>query len=74
MQNTVISTESKIPYLMSAKHLQQMGIARNMAYNLFNTAGFPVVQIGNRKIVRKDDFFKWLDDQRKMQSNSLLDD
>lgn len=55
-----ISESADIPYLMSAKHLEQLGFGRTMAYDLMNTEGFPVLQVGNRKLVPKDAFMAWL--------------
>lgn len=64
----IITAADKAPYLMSAKHLQAMGIARTMVYNMMNTEGFPVLKIGNRKLVPKDKFMKWIEEQMEEQN------
>lgn len=60
---TTINTASDIPYMMSAKHLQALGFARSMVYNMMNIKGFPVLIVGKRKLVPKDKFFAWMDKQ-----------
>lgn len=55
-----ISERTDIPYLMSAKHLEQLGFGRTMAYELMRAEGFPVLQVGSRKLVPKDAFMEWL--------------
>lgn len=57
---SAISVSADIPYLMSAKHLEQLGFGRTMVYELMKTEGFPVLHVGNRKLVPKDAFMEWL--------------
>ena len=50
----------------TAKDIQQLiGVSLPTVYNLFNTEGFPVVCVGRKKIVPRDAFFAWLNEQAK---------
>jgi len=55
------SSRIAFPALLSAKHLQDCGLTRAMAYQLLNREDMPVVQIGVRKLRRTDNFGRlWL--------------
>ena len=50
-----------MPDVMDARHLaQSLQISRAGAYNLLNSAGFPTLRIGKRKLVMKGDLICWL--------------
>jgi hypothetical protein len=55
------------PIVLSAKHLMEiLDIGKRKAYELMDEEGFPLVRIGTKtKRVARDDFFKWLSDQKK---------
>ena len=57
------SSRIAFPALLSAKHLQECGLTRAMAYQLLNREDMPVVQIGVRKFMNRDRFFEWMDSQ-----------
>lgn len=40
-----------------------MAISRGLAYALTHQEGFPVIVIGRRRLIRKDRFLAWLDQQ-----------
>ena len=48
------------PFLLSARDLMGMGIARSLAYQLLNRADMPMVQIGGRKFMHRELFLTWL--------------
>lgn len=52
---------NEIPMLMSAKDIQKMGISRAMAYQILNRTDIPILKIGERKLIKRDDFLTWLD-------------
>lgn len=52
-----LSVQKQFLYLMSAKDLQKLGLSKTMAYQLLNRADMPVVCIGSRKFMRRDEFF-----------------
>ena len=50
-----------VPAILDATTLQAvMHISRATAYNLLNSNGFPTLQIGKRKLVRKSDLIEWI--------------
>lgn len=49
------------PLLLSAKDLQKMGLSRAMSYQILNREDLPVIKIGERKMVKRDEFLAWLD-------------
>lgn len=54
-------TKNDFPLLLSAKDLQKMGLSRAMSYQILNRSDVPVIKIGDRKMVKRDDFLAWLD-------------
>ena len=50
------------PELLTANHLQAMGFTRTMSYALMKREDLPVIQIGRKKFIQRDTFFKWLND------------
>lgn len=57
------TNRTEIPMLMSAKDIQEMGVSRAMAYQILNRNDIPVLKIGDRKMVKREDFMTWLDRQ-----------
>jgi len=58
-------TRAALPALLSAKHLQDCGVTRSMAYQLLNREDMPVVRIGERLFMNRDLFFDWMDSQAR---------
>jgi len=46
--------------MLTARDLTKLLGSRSLAYRLFNTQGFPVIELGKRKFVREDSFDEWL--------------
>lgn len=57
------TNRTEIPMLMSAKDIQELGVSRAMAYQILNRNDIPVLKIGDRKMVKREDFMAWLDRQ-----------
>lgn len=56
----------EIPVVLDAIILQKvLKISRATTYNLLNSAEFPTLTIGKRKLVTKTAFLKWLNDNTK---------
>ena len=52
-----------LPLMLSAPEVAEvLGISRAGAYDLVRSAGFPHMKLGNRILVPKDKFIKWIDD------------
>lgn len=57
----VYKTIDELPVTLNAQNIQQvLGISRAMAYNLLRSESFPTLHIGSRKIVPKDAFINWM--------------
>ena len=47
------------------KDIVDMGLASQaQVYNIFGSKGFPAIKIGSTLRVKKDDFWKWIDQQK----------
>ena len=52
-----------LPLMLSAPEVAEvLGISRAGAYDLVRSDGFPHLKLGNRILVPKDKFIKWIDD------------
>lgn len=51
----------RFPELMSARHLVDAGLSRQISYQLLGRSDMPVVAIGRRKFMVRDRFFAWLE-------------
>ncbi|MGI5838203.1 MAG: hypothetical protein ACOX8W_00895 [bacterium] len=55
----------------SAKDLIALGIgSHNKVYALMNSPEFPSVRIGGRLFVKKDVFWKWINDQSRKRGEA----
>ncbi|MBR1841957.1 MAG: helix-turn-helix domain-containing protein [Oscillospiraceae bacterium] len=53
-----------LPYMLNAEEVADiLGIARNSAYNLMHSEGFPTIHIGRRMVVPKEKLFQWIENQ-----------
>lgn len=51
-----------LPPVLNAMQLAAaLGISRAGAYNLLNTADFPTLHVGARKLVARSKLFEWID-------------
>ena len=54
-------TFEQMPDILDARQLADaLRISRAGAYNLLNSADFPTLHIGKRKLVMKEDLIQWL--------------
>ena len=53
------------PEMLTAADLQEMGFTRSMAYAFFKRGDVPVIQIGKRKFIRRENFYEWLEAQER---------
>lgn len=57
---------TELPLLLTVRHLtDEIGLSRAMAYRLMHREDMPVVVIGRRRFLKRDDFLNWLDCQRE---------
>ena len=53
-----------LPFTLNAQQVADvLGIARNSAYTLMHSEGFPTLHIGRRLVVPKEKLLQWMDDQ-----------
>ena len=65
---TTYQNYSDLPLMLSVPEVGKvLGISRAGAYELVSSAGFPHMKIGNRILVPKDKFLKWIDEQTEVE-------
>ncbi len=53
-----------LPFTLNAQQVADvLGIARNSAYTLMHSEGFPTIHIGKRLLVPRDKLLQWIDHQ-----------
>jgi excisionase family DNA binding protein len=61
----VLEKNFSLPPVLTANDIQiYLNISKSKAYDLFKEKGFPTIAIGGNKRVNKDDFLKWLENQK----------
>lgn len=62
MNETKYKEYSDLPMMLTVSEMgEALGISRAAAYQLVRSAGFPHMKLGNRILVPKDKFIKWID-------------
>ena len=57
-----------LPLMLSVPEVGEvLGISRAGAYELVRSKGFPKVKIGNRIVIPKDKFIRWIEDQTEVE-------
>lgn len=52
---------------MNAKDIKEyLGVSLTLVYTMFQDPTFPTLKIGGRKLVKSEDFMKWLDSQKEV--------
>ena len=63
MRESKYRSYDDLPLMLSVPEVAEvLGISRAGAYDLVRSAGFPHMKLGNRILVPKDKFIKWIDD------------
>lgn len=61
-----MQNHTDLPHVMTAKDIGIfLSISKTKAYDLLNKEGFPTIVIDGTKRVYREDFFNWLDKQKK---------
>ena len=61
-------TNEELPLALNAKDVAgYLNISLTCAYYIMNSKGFPVIKIGKRLIVTKDNFLHWLEAAKEVQ-------
>ena len=57
---------------LTVREVQQaLGIGRNAAYCLANRADFPAIRLGNKLIIPRDAFLRWLEAQTAQKLDAI---
>lgn len=64
MKQAIYRSYDELPLFLNAKMVAQvLGISAAGTYELLHSKGFPVVKIGSRLVVPKEQFLAWVDKQ-----------
>ena len=64
MKESKYKSYDDLPLFLNAEQVSQvLGIAPSSAYELMHEDGFPVLKIGNRMVVPKEKFIRWVEEQ-----------
>ena len=64
MRNSIYQNYDDLPLFLNAKTVAEvLGIAAASSYELMKQEGFPSLRIGNRIVVPKEQFIRWVDEQ-----------
>lgn len=62
MKESTYKTYDQLPLFLNANTVAQ-GVSISSAYELMHETGFPALRIGNRIVVPKEKFHRWVDAQ-----------
>lgn len=61
MKESIYKSYDDLPLFLNAATVARvLGIAPSSAYELMHERGFPVLKIGNRMVVPKEQFIRWV--------------
>ena len=64
MKRSHYTNYDQLPLFLNAELVSKtLGIAPSSAYELMHETGFPALRIGNRIVVPKEEFRRWVDAQ-----------
>lgn len=64
LKESIYKSYEELPLFLNAELVAKtLGIAPSSAYELMHEEGFPALRIGNRIVVPKEKFCRWVDRQ-----------
>ena len=64
MQESTFINHDQLPLFLKENTVAQvLGVSISSAYELLRETGFPALRIGNRIVVPKEKFCRWVDEQ-----------
>ena len=61
MKESKYKSYDELPLFLNAETVAVvLGVAPSSAYELMHEAGFPILKIGNRMVVPKEQFIRWV--------------
>lgn len=63
MKGSSYKTYEELPLFLNATTVAEvLGVAPSSAYELMHEKDFPVLRVGNRMVVSKEQFVKWVEE------------
>ncbi len=63
MKESVYRTYEELPLFLNAEMVARvLGVSSSSGYELMHEADFPVLKVGNRLLVPKEKFIRWIED------------
>lgn len=63
MKESIYKSYDELPLFLNAETVAKLlGISPSSGYELMHEKGFPVLRIGNRMVVPKEKFRKWVEE------------
>ena len=63
MRESIVRSYVELPLFLSAQNVADvLGVSISSAYELMHEDGFPSLRIGNRLVIPKDHFRKWVEE------------
>lgn len=64
MRESIYKSYEELPLFLNAQMVGKLlGISVSSSYELMHEDGFPVLRIGNRMVVPKEKFVKWVEEK-----------
>lgn len=61
MQQSVYKSYDELPLFLNSETVAKvLGVSPSSAYELMHEPGFPVLRVGNRMLVPKEQFVQWV--------------
>lgn len=61
MQKSVYKSYDELPLFLNSETVAKvLGVSLSSAYELMHEPGFPVLRVGNRMLVPKEQFIQWV--------------
>lgn len=61
MKESVYKTYNELPLFLNANLVAQvLGVSPSSGYELMHESGFPVLRVGSRMVVPKEQFIRWV--------------
>ena len=61
MQQSVYKSYDELPLFLNSETVAKvLGVSPSSAYELMHEPGFPVLRVGNRMVVPKEQFIQWV--------------
>ena len=64
MKETTYTSYTELPLFLNAETVAKvLGVSVSSGYELMHETGFPALRIGNRLMVPKEKFIRWVDER-----------